>query len=71
MKYDFISEYKARHSITLLCHVLEVSPRGYYDWLTRSDSRRKTENKRLLDEIRQIFKLTETFTARLEFMRNC
>lgn len=56
MKYDFISEYKARHSITLLCHVLEVSPRGYYDWLTRSDSRRKTENKRLLDEIRQIFK---------------
>lgn len=56
MKYAFISEYKAMYSIILLCHVLEVSPRGYYDWLRRSDSSRKAENKLLLDEIKQIFK---------------
>lgn len=56
MKYAFISEYKATYSIILLCHVLEVSPRGYYDWLRRSDSSRKAENKLLLDEIKQIFK---------------
>jgi len=35
--------------------VLEVSARGYYDWLDRVESKRARENKELLVEIKTIF----------------
>lgn len=34
---------------------MQVSCRGFYDWVKRPDSKRKLENQKLLDRIRQIF----------------
>lgn len=39
----------------MLCRVLGVSARGYYDWMVRPESRRSQENRSLLVEMRQIF----------------
>lgn len=38
-----------------LCRVLNVSRRGYYDWLARSASRRTRENQALLADIQRLF----------------
>jgi transposase InsO family protein len=55
VKYQFVYQQQACHRITTLCRVLSVSRRGYYDWLTRTPSRRRLENRSLLTQIRQIF----------------
>lgn len=55
MKYQFIHQQRENHSITILARVLKVSRRGYYDWLTRPESKRSLENRELLVEIRRIF----------------
>lgn len=55
MKYQFMHQHKDCHSIMTLCRILKVSRRGYYDWLTRPQSKRDQENRELLVEIRQIF----------------
>ena len=34
-----------------MSQVLDVSARGYYDWLDRAESKRATESKQLLVEI--------------------
>ena len=39
-----------------MCRVLEVSPSGYYAWCKRPESRRARENRRILTEIKAIFK---------------
>ena len=56
MKYQFVQQHKSSHSIVKLCKVLNVSRRGYYDWVTRPESNRSQENGTLLVEIRRIFK---------------
>ena len=43
------------YAIKLMSKVLEVSARGYYDWLDRAESKRASENKQLLVEIKTIF----------------
>ena len=43
------------YTIKLMSKVLEVSARGYYDWLYRAESKRASENKQLLVEIKTIF----------------
>ncbi len=55
MKYTFIKEHKHAHAINLMSQVLEVSARGYYDWLDRVESKRESENQKLLVEIQTIF----------------
>ena len=55
MKYTFIKEHKHMYAIKLMSKVLEVSARGYYDWLDRAESKRASENKQLLVEIKTIF----------------
>jgi transposase InsO family protein len=53
VKYAFIAEQRAWHSIAMLCRVLGVSRSGYYDWRNRKPSRRALENQKLLEIIRQ------------------
>ena len=48
-------EQSGQHTVTVLCRVMEVSRRGYYDWLDRLPSAREVSNQRLLVEIKQIF----------------
>ena len=38
-----------------MCHVLEVSRSGYYDWLNRKPSKRQLENEKLKLEIAKIY----------------
>ena len=71
MKYGFIRDHKSTYRITLLCRVLEVSARGYYDWLCRSESNRESENKLLLKEIKQIFETNREVYGAPGFMQSC
>ena len=51
VKYAFIVENSTVYSITRLCSVIEVSRRGYYDWLKRPESASALSNRQLLVEI--------------------
>lgn len=55
MRYAFIAEQSKHYSVTRLCAVMQVSRRGYYDWLNRPPSARELSNQRLLIEIKRIF----------------
>ena len=46
--------HTGRVPVRLMCRLLAVSPAGAYAWLTRSESRRTAENRRLVAEIRVI-----------------
>ena len=43
------------YTVTRLCSVMQVSRRGYYDWLNRPASARELSNQRLLVEIKRVF----------------
>jgi putative transposase len=46
--------HQAAHSIATLCHVLDVSPSGYYAWRCRGRSARAQQDAALQTRIRQI-----------------
>lgn len=52
MKYEFIRSHHKEHKVVRLCEVMEVSTSGFYDWLTRPESERSRENRRLTEKIR-------------------
>ena len=54
MRYAFIRDNERNHPVTVLCRVFGVSVSGYYAWKDRPESRRAMENRRLLEEIRDI-----------------
>ena len=37
--YEFIKAHRDQYSVQVMCRVLEVVPRGYYDWLLQRASR--------------------------------
>ena len=49
----FIDEYRAEHSVTVMCQVLGVSRSGYYTWIDRPVSPRERANGKLLEHIRR------------------
>ena len=42
------------YPVRTMCHVLGVSPSGYYAWLKREPSERSVANAELLERIREI-----------------
>ncbi len=54
MKYQFIAEYAHQHSVALMCRVLRVSRSGYYAFASGRTSKRELENRKLLEEIRNV-----------------
>ena len=40
MRYAFIEEQRTQHSVRRMCHLLNVSPAGYYEWRNRPPSTR-------------------------------
>lgn len=52
-----MAEQSNQYSITRLCSTMNVSRRGYYDWLNRPDSQRTLANRELLVEIKRVFYL--------------
>ncbi len=53
--YEFIKAHRHEYGIRTMCHVLEVAPSGYYDWLKQPISNRAKEDARLLRLIRASF----------------
>jgi len=54
VKYGFILAQKNRYTVSLLCEVMQVSRRGFYNWLNRATSKRELENQSLTERIREI-----------------
>jgi putative transposase len=52
VKYAFIRDRSAEHSVAALCRGLNVSRSGYYEWLNRAPSTRSQQNAALLDKIK-------------------
>lgn len=53
MKYAFIKEHKREFAVTRMCQILGVSQSAYYDWLTRPESQRSVEDRRLCGKIKR------------------
>lgn len=54
MRYAFIRDNERRFPVNVQCRVFGVSVSGYYGWKDRPESGRAKENRRLLEEIRDI-----------------
>ncbi len=54
-RFGFITEHEAQFGIRYLCRKLNVSPQGYYQWLSRTDTTRDLENKWMMERIKQIY----------------
>ena len=54
-RYQFIVSERAHYSVRLLCRALDVSPSGFYDWLSRSPSDHEVTDGALTSLIRHIF----------------
>ena len=55
MRFAFIRAEKAKHSISLLCDVLEVSRQGLHAWLRRKPCARKRRDDALRNRVRRAF----------------
>lgn len=55
MKYTFIKAHRNDYPITLICKVMDVSRRGFYNWLNRPLSNRAKENQLLVEAISLIY----------------
>jgi putative transposase len=56
MRFRFIEDRRADYPVRILCDVLEVSPAGYYAWRARPESRRSTANRRLVNDIKRVYR---------------
>ena len=54
MRFEFVDRNKDVYPIALMCKVLRISRSGYYDWLTRDDSRRKLAELKLAHLIEDV-----------------
>ena len=54
MKFRLIADQRETFPVRVMCDVMGVSPAGYYAWRGRPESLRKTVNRALLTEIRQV-----------------
>jgi putative transposase len=54
MKYQFMKDFKNEYPIGRMAVIFNVSKSGYYEWLSRKESKRSIQNKKLLEEIKSI-----------------
>ncbi len=54
MKYAVIQANRDEFRVSLMCHALQVSRSGFYDWMKREPSERTTQEQRLRLEIRSL-----------------
>lgn len=55
MKYRFIKANRSTYSVVRMCHALQVSGSGYYDWNKRKKSSREYQKDVLKMKIRELF----------------
>jgi transposase InsO family protein len=70
MRFCFIHAEKANYSISLLCHCLEVSRTGYYDWRDRDPSKRAQEDARLKVKIAASYAASDGRYGRPRILRD-
>ena len=58
MRFRFIEDRRADYPVTILCHVLGVSPAGYYAWRSRPESPRSAANRVLVNDIKRVYRDT-------------
>lgn len=58
MKYTFIELYRSAFPVVKMCHVLDISQSGYYDWRHREKSKRLLKRESLMEKISAIFHTT-------------
>jgi len=56
--YSFIHKHRFEFRVEKMCRVFEVSRSGYYAWLKRPESSRKSQNRKLLKEIRKVYRIS-------------
>lgn len=54
VRFRFFEQHAGTWPVRLMCRVLAVSPSGYYDWRSRSESTRAAANRQLLADVRRI-----------------
>jgi putative transposase len=52
VRYACIARHRSEYPVRLMCHVLEVSPSGFYLWRTRAPSARAIADERLMLNVR-------------------
>jgi putative transposase len=52
MRYEEVETHRGEHPVRWMCGALKVSTRGYYSWRRRPESRRRSEDRLLLGEVR-------------------
>ena len=57
MKSRFVESEKANYPVTVICRMLEFSPKSYYAWRSRKPSARQLETEALLVHVREAFEL--------------
>lgn len=65
MKYAFIKVYQDVFAVTRMCELFSVSQSAYYDWLSRHESQRSAEDRRLTEKIKLSHKGSRTRVGRL------
>lgn len=55
MKYAFMAQHRSIWPVRWMCDALMVSAGGFYEWLTRPESRRAQANRVVLTKIRESF----------------
>jgi putative transposase len=58
VRFAFVQSESAHYTVARLCDVMQVSRRGYYDWLNRKESPRAIENRLITAVIQRVFKET-------------
>jgi putative transposase len=56
LRYGLIQAQAGEHSVARLCQALEVSRAGYYGWLRSPESQQEREDRRLLAQIRTVYR---------------
>lgn len=53
-------KHEADYPVSLMCRVLQLSRAGYYEWQGRKESKRNSENKKLVAEMKTIFEKSDS-----------
>ena len=54
MRFTFIEKHVGTFSVRLMCHVLAVSPSGFYARRARPESARAARERQLLADVRRL-----------------
>jgi len=55
MKYRFIEKNRSSFPVKKMCHTLQVTPSGFYRWEKAPLSKRKHENIKIKERVKEIF----------------